>query len=101
MGIECEHEREIAELKVHNEHLSDTLNKILFIEEEGYRFSSDDALSEIFNICREIKTPEQCLNDIKADAILYASEYLWDDNKINKITKNELDRLAKKLRTKT
>lgn len=43
----CELEKEIEELK-------EGVQYILSIEEEGHRFSSDDALAEIFNKCRDI-----------------------------------------------
>lgn len=39
-------------------------------------------------------TPEQCINKVKSEAIKYAANYLWDENKIVKYTKNDLTRLA-------
>ena len=42
------------ELITEVERLEQALWEILCIEEEGHRFDSDEALSEIFNKCRDI-----------------------------------------------
>lgn len=44
----------IFQMAAEIDRLKEAMSKILNFEEEGHRFSSDDTLADIFNICREI-----------------------------------------------